>query len=451
MSALKSWIDVPKGSHFSLRNIPFGIITTPSNSYRRPAVAIGSSVLDLKEFATGGGFAELPGIHGHLHVFGEETLNSFAALGRRVTNAVRLYISDVLTENTKRASLLRDNAELRKRAVLPRSGVSLHLPMRIGDYTDFYAGLRHAFTVGTILRGADKALQPNYKHMPVAYHGRASSIVVSGTPVRRPRGQIAPPGSTTPGFSPCKRLDIELEIAALLGKPSEMGTPVPVADASEYIFGYVLMNDWSARDIQAWEYVPLGPFTAKNFGTTISPWVVLADALEPHRAPALPNKNTPLPYLVEERKENVLDIQLEVELQGEPVADFTIVQEHALTQSPKLVAASGSTVALARTSSANLLWSFPQMIAHHTITGCNLSVGDLLGSGTISGSEKGTQGSLLEATEGGKKPLQIPGSAETRTFLEDGDMVTIMGWAGDEEIGYVGFGECSGIILPALS
>lgn len=322
MSALKSWIDVPKGSHFSLRNIPFGIITTPSNNFRRPAVAIGSSVVDLKEFATGGGFAELPEIHGHLHVFGEETLNSFAALGRRVTNSVRLYLSDVLTENTKRAALLRDNAELRKRAVLPQSGVTLHLPMRIGDYTDFYAGLRHAFTVGTILRGADKALQPNYKHMPVAYHGRASSIVVSGTPIRRPRGQIAPSGSTTPSFSPCKRLDIELEIAALLGKPSEMGTPVSVADASEYVFGYVLMNDWSARDIQAWEYVPLGPFTAKNFGTTISPWVVLADALEPHQAPALPNENTPLPYLVEERKDNVLDIQLEVELQSELVAEF---------------------------------------------------------------------------------------------------------------------------------
>ncbi|KAL1856374.1 hypothetical protein Daus18300_010746 [Diaporthe australafricana] len=429
MSALKSWLDVPKGSHFSLRNIPFGIITSPSNHYRRPAVAIGSSVVDLKEFATGGGFAELPEIQGHLHVFGEETLNSFAALGRRVTNAVRLYLSDVLAADTQRAGLLRDNADLRTRAVLPQSDVTLHLPMRIGDYTDFYAGLRHAFTVGTILRGADKALQPNYKHMPVAYHGRASSIVVSGTPIRRPRGQVAPPGSTTPEFVPCRRLDIELEIAALVGKASEMGTPVSVADASEYVFGYVLMNDWSARDLQAWEYVPLGPFTAKNFGTTVSPWVVLADALEPHQAPALPNENTPLPYLVEERKENVLDIELEVELKT----------------------ASGAKTQLTRTSSSNLLWSFPQMIAHHTITGCNLSVGDLLGSGTISGTEKGTQGSLLEATEGGKKPLQLPSSSETRTFLEDGDSVTITGRSGDEESGYVGFGECSGVILPALS
>ncbi|KAG8162707.1 hypothetical protein KVR01_007185 [Diaporthe batatas] len=429
MSALKSWIEIPKGSHFSLRNIPFGIISSSKNQLRRPAVAIGSSVVDLDEFAKGGGFAELPEIKSHLHVFGEETLNNFAALGRRVTNAVRLYLQDVLAADTKRAGLLRDNADLRGRAVLPQSDVTMHMPMRIGDYTDFYAGLRHAFTVGTILRGADKALQPNYKHMPVAYHGRASSIVVSGQPIRRPRGQIPAPGSTTPSFAPCRRLDIELEIAALVGRPSEMGTPVSVGEAPDYVFGYVLMNDWSARDIQAWEYIPLGPFTAKNFGTTISPWVVLADAMEPHQAPALPNENTPLPYLVEERKDNVLDIQLEVELET----------------------AAGSKTTLTKTSSSNLLWSFPQMIAHHTITGCNLSVGDLLGSGTISGTEKGTQGSMLEATDGGKNPIQLPGSSETRIFLEDGDTIAITGRAGDEENGYVGFGECRGTILPALS
>lgn len=321
MPALKSWIEIPKGSHFSLKNIPFGIITSSKNHFRRPAIAIGSSVLDLKEFARGGGFAELPEIKGHLHVFGEETLNNFAALGRRVTNAVRLYLQDILTIDTRRGGLLRDDAALRGRAVLPQSDVTMHMPMRIGDYTDFYAGMRHAFTVGTILRGADKALQPNYKHMPVAYHGRASSIVVSGAPIRRPRGQIPEPGSATPtpALSPSRRLDIELEIAALLGRPSELGTPVPVAEAADYFFGYVLMNDWSARDIQAWEYVPLGPFTAKNFGTTISPWVVLADAMEPHQATALPNEVPPLPYLVEERKDNVLDIQLRVELESESV------------------------------------------------------------------------------------------------------------------------------------
>lgn len=450
MSAMKSWIEIPKGSHFSLKNIPFGIITSSKNHFRRPAVAIGSSVVDLKEFARGDGFAELPEIKGHLHVFGEETLNNFAALGRRVTNAVRLYLRDILAVETTRPSLLRDNVELRGRAVLPQSDVTMHIPMRISDYTDFYAGMRHAFTVGTILRGADKALQPNYKHMPVAYHGRASSIVVSGEPIRRPRGQIPEPGSTTPRLSPCRRLDIELEIAALLGRPSEMGTPVPVAEAADYVFGYVLMNDWSARDIQAWEYVPLGPFTAKNFGTTISPWVVLADAMEPHQAPALPNDHAPLSYLAEERKDNVLDIQLEVELESES-GSFDASGDYMLTALLYLAAAAGSKTLLTKTSSTNLLWSFPQMIAHHTITGCNLSVGDLLGSGTISGAEKGTQGSLLEATEGGKTPLQLPGSSETRTFLEDGDTITITGRAGDEETGYVGFGECRGTILPPIS
>lgn len=307
---------MPAGSHFSIKNVPFGIISTSSNPARRAAVAIGSSVLDLGEFAKGNGFSELPEIRGHAHVFEEGTLNGFASLGRSVHKAVRQYLIDIFAADTKRAALLKDNAQLRAKAVLPISQVTTHLPMRIGDYTDFYAGMRHAFTVGTILRGPDKALQPNYKHMPVAYHGRASSIVVSGTPIRRPRGQIAPAGSTEPVFSPCKRLDIELEMAALLCKSSTLGTPVTVAEGSEYIFGYVLMNDWSARDIQAWEYVPLGPFTAKNFGTTISPWVVLADALEPHHAPALANDTPVKPYLKEDRKDNVINVQLQVEVQS---------------------------------------------------------------------------------------------------------------------------------------
>lgn len=314
MPSLRSWLDVPVGSHFSIKNIPFGIISSASSPHRRAAVAIGSSVLDLKEFAAGGGFSELPEMRGHVDVFAEDTLNSFAGLGRQVHKAVRQYLVDVFAADTKRGALLKDNASLRATAVLPLSQITTHLPMRIGDYTDFYAGMRHASTVGTILRGADKALQPNYKHMPVAYHGRASSIVVSGTPIRRPRGQIPPPGSTDPVLAPCRRLDIELEMAALVCKASTLGTPVTVAQAPEYVFGYVLMNDWSARDIQAWEYVPLGPFTAKNFGTTISPWVVLADALEAHHAPALENDIPPKPYLKEDRKDNVLNVQLQVEL-----------------------------------------------------------------------------------------------------------------------------------------
>ena len=317
MSTLRSWLNVPKESVFSLKNLPFGIISSTADSSRRVAVAIGSSVLDLKAFSLGGGFAQLPEIQAHTHVFAEDSLNSFAALGRKTHRSVREYIHEVLVVDTKLAGILRDNAQLCEEAVLPLSRVSTYLPMHIGDYTDFYAGIRHAFTVGSILRGPDKALQPNYKHIPVAYHGRASSVVVSGTPIRRPHGQLAPPaGSSQPIFSPSKRLDIELEMAAFVTKPSELGKPIPVDQAADHIFGYVLMNDWSARDIQAWEYVPLGPFTAKNFGTTISPWVVLADALEPFRTQPLPNENKLHTYLAEKRTDSVFDIKLEVELRS---------------------------------------------------------------------------------------------------------------------------------------
>ena len=319
MSPLRSWLNVPKESPFSLRCLPFGIISTVTDPTRRVAVAIGNHAIDLKAFSLGGGFAGLPEMQGHTDVFSEDALNRFAELGQARHRAVRQYLQTVLradNDNTAHAALLKNNASLRAKAVVALDSVSMHLPMRIGDYTDFYAGIRHASTVGTILRGADKALQPNYKHIPVAYHGRASSIVVSGTPLRRPRGQILPPGSSSPVFTTCKRLDIELEMAALVCRDSELGVPVDVNAAAEYVFGYVLMNDWSARDIQAWEYVPLGPFTAKNFGTTISPWVVLADALEPFRTTSLPNDTQLQDYLKENRKDSVFDIKLRVELQS---------------------------------------------------------------------------------------------------------------------------------------
>lgn len=322
MAFLRSWLDIPKGSHFSIKNLPFGIISSSADASLRVGTAIGAHVLDLKAFSRNGGFANLPEIQGQTSVFDQESLNSFAALGQATHRAVRRHLQEVLSAETTLSSLLKDNMPLREKAILPLSGVQLHLPMRIGDYTDFYAGICHASTVGTILRGADKALQPNYKHMPVAYHGRASSIVVSGTPIRRPRGQIAPAGSAEPVFSPCKRMDIELEMAAFTCKASELGKPVSVNEAPEFVFGYVLMNDWSARDIQAWEYVPLGPFTAKNFGTTISPWVVLADAIEPHRAEPLPNDRVTQEYLREERKDSVFSINLEVELTSKLLARF---------------------------------------------------------------------------------------------------------------------------------
>ncbi|TDZ54641.1 Fumarylacetoacetase [Colletotrichum trifolii] len=303
---MKSWLAIPPRSHFSLHNIPFGVISSKGNPKNRSAIAIGDHVLDLKEFTSRGGFSKADGV----------------VLARDIPE------------------VLKENAALRKAALLPKSETTSHLPFAIGDYTDFFAGRNHAYNVGTLFRGPANALQPNYNHLPVAYHGRASSVVVSGTPLRRPWGQALPgPDATEPVFRPCARLDIELEMGMFVCRPNELGRPISVKDAEEYIFGYVLMNDWSARDIQQWEYVPLGPFNAKNFGTTISLWVVLADALEPFRTKGLENEVRLQSYLREERPDNVFDIKLEVAL-----------------------AASGSEeTVITRTSAKNLLWSWPQM------------------------------------------------------------------------------------------
>jgi len=427
---MASWVSISEDSPFSLSNIPFGIISTSDNSTPRPAIAIGDRVLDLSKFAQGGGFQHLPEIQSHQHVFSAPTLNAFAALGRATHRAVRRYLQAVLTASGPHAALLEHNAALQKDALLPLASVTPHLPLAIGDYTDFYAGLHHAFNVGVLFRGAQNALQPNYRHLPVGYHGRASSVVVSGTPIRRPNGQtLAAGGATAPRFGPCQKLDFELELGAFVCGGNELGAPVPVDEAAARVFGFVLLNDWSARDVQAWEYVPLGPFNAKNFGTTVSPWVVLADALEPFRAVSLDagKRDQLLPYLREKEERNVFDIRLEVELRSE----------------------SGSGKVITRTSAKNLLFSFPQMLAHHTSTGCNMNVGDLLGSGTISGTEPGSQGSLLEQTQNGKQPITIA-DGEERTFLQDGDEVMLWGVCG-EKGAYVGFGECRGRILPAHS
>ncbi|KAJ3540455.1 hypothetical protein NM208_g5058 [Fusarium decemcellulare] len=426
---MASWLPIPAGSHFSLANIPFGIISTVSKPTRRPAVAIGKHVLDLAAFANQGGFAKLTALSkDKLSVFTQPTLNDFATLGRPVHKATRAYLRDVFRQDTPYPDILKGNESLQKEALIPLSDVETHLPLRIGDYTDFFAGRNHAQTVGALFRGPANALQPNYNHLPVAYHGRASSVVVSGTPLHRPWGQVLPnPKATEPVFQPCNRLDIELELGMFICKSNQLGAPIPVNAAEEHVFGYVLMNDWSARDIQQWEYVPLGPFNAKNFGTTISPWVVLADALEPFQTSGLVNDVELKDYLREKRQDNILDINLEV----------------------SLTTSKNNTTTITRTSSKNLLWSWPQMIAHHSISGCNLQTGDLLGSGTISGLEAGTQGSLLEQTQGGKAPVQLEGGEE-RKFLQDGDTITIKGWAGAADDGLVGFGECSGTILPSI-
>lgn len=413
-----------------MANIPFGIISHAQQTTRVPAVAIGEYALDLSAFAAAGGFTPLSAIQSHLDVFNQPTLNAFAALGRPIHRQVREYLQAVFRADTPHPEVLKDNTTLQKDALLPLSEVTNHVPMQIGDYTDFYAGLNHAFNIGVLFRGPDNALQPNYKHLPVGYHGRASSVVTSGTPIRRPNGQILTNPTANPKvpvFSPCKRLDIELELAAFVSRSNKLGEPVPIDEAEDHIFGLVLMNDWSARDIQAWEYVPLGPFNAKNFATTISPWVVLVDALEPFRAPGLEpgDRESLLPYLREKRSVNGYNIALEVELKT----------------------SSGVSTVVSRTNATNLLYSFAQMLAHHTITGCNMNPGDLLGSGTISGTERGTEGSLLEQTNG-KNPITLADGSE-RLFLEDGDTVILRGVAG-EEGNYVGFGDCVGTILPAL-
>ncbi|CAH0047830.1 unnamed protein product [Clonostachys solani] len=421
-----SWLNIAADAPFSLANIPFGVISTKRDPTPRPAVAIGDYALDLKAFSSSNGFSEHAEIHQYRSVFAEKTLNAFAALGRPFHRATRAYIQELFKSDTKYAAFLKDNVQFRDAALVPLADVTSHVPLAIGDYTDFYAGKNHAYNVGCLFRGPANALQPNYTHLPVAYHGRASSVVVSGTPIRRPWGQVLRDPKAepkVPALAPCEKLDLELELGMFICRSNEMGSPVPVNDAEEHIFGYVLMNDWSARDIQAWEYIPLGPFTSKNLGTSISPWVVLADAV-PKKA-GIKNDNELLPYLKEDLKENVLNIHLEVDI----------------------ATAGGSKKTVSKTNSSNLLWSWPQMIAHHTITGCNLQTGDLLGSGTISGTESGTEGSLLEITGGGKASIQVGG--DERKFLQDGDTLVIRGWAG-EDGARIGFGEVSGTIQAAL-
>ncbi|KAH8144882.1 uncharacterized protein LAJ45_11087 [Morchella importuna] len=429
---MTSWLQIPTGSHFGLSNIPFGIITTPAYPSPHPAIAIGAHALDLHIFTLSGGFTALPEFTSS-HVFtSHSTLNEFAALGRPAHRLVREYLQSVLAEDTPHPEVLKDNEALQKSCLFLLDDVTMHLPLQIGDYTDFYAGRHHAFNVGTLFRGPANALQPNYEHMPIGYHGRASSVVVSGTPVVRPRGQVLEKPGGAPVVKPCGKLDFELELGAFLCRDSTMGESVEVGEAAEWLFGVVLLNDWSARDVQAWEYVPLGPFTSKSFATSISPWVVLMDALEPFRtAPLQRSDGAALlsQYLQEAEKNSVYDINLEI-----------------LLNTPK-----GSTYTISKTSSRNLLYSFPQMIAHHTITGCPMRTGDLLGTGTISGTERESLGSLLEASRNGAEAVVLgdgnDGEKVERCWLEDGDEVILKGVCGEG----VGFGEVRGVVRPARS
>ncbi len=418
---LRSFIDVAPDSHFPLENLPYGVFR-PAQGNARVGVAIGALVLDLSVLEEQGTF-RTPELSKSA-VFAQDSLNSFLSLGRPAWRRAREIIQHLLAAETPE---LRDNAGLRDHAFHQQRDVTMHLPAHIGDYTDFYSSYHHAHNVGTMLRGPENALMPNWKWLPVGYHGRSSSLVVSGTDVQRPHGQTKPPDADAPIFGPSRSFDYELEMAFLIGPGNGLGEPVPIERADEHIFGMVLMNDWSARDVQAWEYQPLGPFLAKNFCTSISPWVVTLDALAPFRKPLPPQEPEPLPYL---RAPNdfTFDIQLEAQLQT-----ATMAAPHVIT----------------RTNFQNLYWSIAQQLAHHTVGGCNLQPGDLLASGTISGPSEESRGCMLELTWRGANPLTLP-NGETRKWLEDGDALTIRGWA--EGDGYrVGFGEVSGRVLPAIT
>jgi fumarylacetoacetase len=415
---LKSFIEVASDSHFPLENLPFGVFK-PRDGKARVGVALGEYVVDLAVLEEKGHFDFAQ----DRQLFAQDSLNAFLALGRPAWRKTRQILQTLLATDTP---TLRDDAKLRKRVFHSQRDVTMQLPARIGDYTDFYSSYHHAHNVGTMLRGPENALMPNWKWLPVAYHGRASSIVVSGTEVRRPHGQIKPSDVAAPIVAPTRSFDFELETAFFIGPGNALGEPVPIGRAVDHIFGLVLMNDWSARDIQAWEYQPLGPFLAKNFCTSISPWVVTLEALDPFRQPLPEQEPEPLPYL-RAPSDFIFDIHLEASLRTSEMKE-----PHVIT----------------RTNFQNLYWSISQQLAHHTVNGCNLESGDLLASGTISGAAEEARGCMLELTWRGANPLNLP-NGETRKWLEDGDTLAITGWC--EGDGYrVGFGEVSGRVLAAV-
>ena len=405
-------LNIAADSHFSIHNLPFGIFSTTDRS-ARPGVAIGEYIIDLQALASKGVFDF------DTSVFESAVLNDFIALGKPITKAVREQLQKWLRDPQ---SVLAQNQD---QLLVAQKEAQMHLPLTIGDYTDFYSSIEHATNVGIMFRDPANALLPNWKHLPVGYHGRASSIVVSGTPVRRPKGQVLPKDETAPVFQASGRLDFELEMAFVTGKPNAMGTSITTDAAEDHIFGMMLFNDWSARDIQKWEYVPLGPFLAKNFASTVSPWIVTLEALEPFRVAGPKQDPAVLPYLQFQGNKNY-DIQLEVSITPEG-------------STPKTVC---------RSNFKYMYWNMAQQLAHHTVNGCNIEVGDLLASGTISGAEEDSFGSMLELAWMGTKPLSMP-DGSTRTFIQDGDVVSMTGWAQKDDI-KVGFGEVTAAVLPAL-
>jgi fumarylacetoacetase len=418
---MPSFLDIPPNSHFPIENLPYGVFSPKSGGRPRVGVAIGELILDLALLEELGHF---DGDHLRRQaVFSRPELNAFMALGKPAWSEARSTIRRLLSANEP---ALRDDAQLRDRALVRMSDVEMHLPAAIGDYTDFYSSREHATNVGRMFRRREDPLLPNWLHLPVAYHGRASSVVVSGTNIRRPYGQTIEDGSVTPMFGPSRSLDFELEMGFFVGPGNRLGESIPVEEAADHIFGLVLVNDWSARDIQSWEYRPLGPFLAKNLATSISPWVVTLDALEPFRCPGPEQDPQPLPYLRSEG-DWAYDIQLEVTLHSEKM---------------------DAPVTIAHSNSRHLYWNICQQLAHHTITGCNMRPGDLLATGTISGPAPDSYGSMLELAWRGTRPVALA-NGEQRQFLEDGDQITLTGWCQGD--GYrIGFGQVAGKVLPAV-
>ena len=428
----RSWVETANdpACDFSIQNLPFGIFSDSRDAVWRVGVAIGDRIVDLAVLEDAGllalssasadefGASEIDASG----VLRSDSLNAFIALGRDAWRSVRIQLSSLLARDT---ATLRDDAALRERALVSAADATLHLPVQIPGYTDFYSSKEHATNVGSMFRDPKNALLPNWSEMPIGYNGRASSVVVSGTPVRRPNGQLKLPDAERPVFGACRKLDIELETGFIVGHGNALGEPVACAEAETHIFGMVLLNDWSARDIQQWEYVPLGPFNAKTFATTISPWIVTLDALEPFRVAQPVQVPQPLDYLRYDGA-HAFDIALEVQLRPQRAREATTIS---------------------RTNFRYMYWTMAQQFAHHTVSGCNTRVGDLMGSGTISGPTADSYGSLLELTWNGKQPLELK-EGGTRTFIEDGDELMLAGWC--QGNGYrVGFGTCSGVIVPA--
>lgn len=410
--SLTSWVSVPEGSNFPIQNLPYGIFKDDKGA--RAGVAIGDQVADLTALAKLGGFDGLPF---DAACFSESTLNSFMAQGKAIWTAVRKQLTAILSEGSNWASKQQD-------FLIPQANVEMLMPVHVPDYTDFYSSIEHATNVGTMFRGKDNALMPNWKHIPVGYHGRSSSIVISGTDIHRPKGQTLPPNADAPVYGASKRMDFELEMAFIVGQSTELGNPVTTKDASDHIFGFVLFNDWSARDIQKWEYVPLGPFLGKNFGSSISPWIVTLDALEPFKVEGPKQDPKPLSYLEFEGLHNY-DIKLEVGLAPEGKEETII----------------------SNSNYKYMYWNIAQQLAHHTVNGCNLNVGDMMASGTISGPTKEAYGSMLELSWAGKEPITLKDGSE-RKFLEDNDTITMRGYCEKDGL-RIGFGEVRSKILPA--